>query len=54
MPDTVFFEGLLYGCACVAFGGFPRGEYAGNLASPVASCRSSDFRHLAAHGAVME
>ncbi len=28
MRDTVFLEGSLCGCSCVAFGGCPRGEYA--------------------------
>jgi hypothetical protein len=28
MRDTVSLEGSLCGCACVAFGGCPRGEYA--------------------------
>ena len=54
MRDKGFFEGLLCGCAGAAFGGFPRGKYVVNLASPVASYRGSDVRHLAAHRAVME
>ena len=44
MRDTVFFEGLLCGCAVSHSADFPAEN----------SCRRSDFRHVAAHGAVME